>query len=150
MVLFSVHRSPGFFEIYRYIFDDLVQDCSISDALTMEIPQSCTKPSISWQWRVFVLYTIPPNMRIIHQMHLYKQRGNLSSCNLSLMMIIMHWFQILAYHGTGLTWTWTTVMKSYFAKTVWSTLCIAIDEYLPPFLELSILVNLFYVCSENF
>ena len=32
-------------------FDGLVQDCSISSALAMEILQSCTKPSI-WHWLI--------------------------------------------------------------------------------------------------
>ena len=30
------------------LFDGLVQDCGISSALTLEIPQFCTKPSILW------------------------------------------------------------------------------------------------------
>ena len=33
-------------EINYAYFDGLMQDCSISSALTMEILQSCTKPSI--------------------------------------------------------------------------------------------------------
>ena len=33
-------------DIEKSYIDDLLQDCSISSALAMEILQSCTKPSI--------------------------------------------------------------------------------------------------------
>ena len=33
-------------DVIHHYFDGLVQDCSISSALAMEILQSCTKPSI--------------------------------------------------------------------------------------------------------
>ena len=45
-------KYPGIFgmipapEEFNYYIDGLVQDCSISSALAMEILQSCTKPSI--------------------------------------------------------------------------------------------------------
>ena len=35
------------------IYDGLVQDCSISIALAMEILQSCTKPSI---YHIYIIY----------------------------------------------------------------------------------------------
>ena len=38
--------------VYHY-FDDLVQNCSISSVLAMEILQSCTKPSISWPTHLY-------------------------------------------------------------------------------------------------
>ena len=46
------HFAPWYIEILQYFckahIDSLVQDCSISSALAMEILQSCTKPSILW------------------------------------------------------------------------------------------------------
>ena len=35
---------------FIYHFDGLVQDCCNSSALAMELPQSCTKPTIYFQW----------------------------------------------------------------------------------------------------
>ena len=43
-------KSSGFVDMvmvyFRADIDDLMQDCSISSALAMEMLQSCTKPSI--------------------------------------------------------------------------------------------------------
>ena len=36
------------YEIVEFHIDSLVQDCDISHALAMEIPQSCTKPQICY------------------------------------------------------------------------------------------------------
>ena len=44
-----VNSSIGKLCVLKTYIDDLVQDCDISSALAMEMPQFCTKPSIcSW------------------------------------------------------------------------------------------------------
>ena len=40
------HDKEAFFSFLFNNFDGLAQDCSNSSALAMELPQSCTKPSI--------------------------------------------------------------------------------------------------------
>ena len=44
-IFYAGARSPGYYRIIRYHTNGLVQDCSNSSALAMELLQSCTEPS---------------------------------------------------------------------------------------------------------
>ena len=53
----GLKRAPSYYNgrqvVMAYDIDGLMQDCSISSALAMEILQSCTKSSI-WNIRVII------------------------------------------------------------------------------------------------
>ena len=53
-----------------FYFDGLVQDCSNSSALAMELPQSCTKPSIYYFYRIF-LFICKTHLITFHKVTLF-------------------------------------------------------------------------------
>ena len=70
-------------------FDGLVQDCSNSSALAMELLQSCTKASI-WYQQYFSMVHKPPPCLISHCYHF---PHNIMVCNMQI------WLALYLHYG---------------------------------------------------
>ena len=75
-IVISIVYADGLAQIYRGCNTEdkihgLVQDCSNSSALAMELLQSCTEPS-RWSWNCLILIM---GIKILIQEHVYIEKA---------------------------------------------------------------------------